>query len=99
MKVDETLEQRGKVYGSYETNVQAVSDIMRTLQEVYREKNGVDMSLFDCTNIQYIVIKLVRLGATPNHKDSWLDIQGYAKLSEDMFNHEVVVVEDEDGGY
>ncbi len=86
MSVEKTLAERGESYGAFDINVEAIADIMGTLQHVHKAKTGEDLNLIDFTNLQYQVIKLVRLGATPNHKDSWLDIQGYAKLSEAYYD-------------
>ena len=84
--VENTLEQRGEVYGSYEANIKAVSNIMNELQKVHKDKTGESLNLIDYTNLNYLVIKLVRLGATPEHIDSYHDLQGYAKLSEDYYS-------------
>ena len=86
MSVDKTLEERGNSYGSYKENVEAVADIMRNLNIVHKDKTGEDLNLIDFTNLNYQVIKLVRLAATPNHLDSWHDIQGYGKLAEEYYH-------------
>ena len=86
MKIDEILEQRGANYGSYKENVEAVAAIMLSLHKVHKEKTGEDLNLIDASNLQYQVIKLVRLAATPDHEDSWKDIQGYAKLAEEYYH-------------
>jgi len=85
MKVDELLADRGKDYGDFGVNVEAVAEVMKALQTVHICKTGKQMNLIDHCNLQYQVIKLVRLAATPNHIDSWKDVQGYAKLSEDYY--------------
>jgi len=86
MSIDKILEERGNSYGSFEANVKAISAIMGELHKVHNDKEGHHLNLLDATNLQYQVIKLVRLAATPNHKDSWQDIQGYAKLSEEYYD-------------
>ncbi len=86
MSVDKTLEDRGESYGAFDVNVEAVAEIMGVLNHVHKCKTGSDLNLIDHTHLQYQVIKLVRLGATPSHKDSWLDLQGYAKLSEAYYD-------------
>jgi len=85
MSVDKTLEERGESYGDFGVNIEAIATIMKELNHVHKCKTGEDLNLIDHTSLQYQVIKLVRLGATPDHKDSWLDIQGYAKLSEEYY--------------
>ena len=85
MEVDAILEERGKDYGSFKANVEAVAEVMKALQTVHVCKTGRQLNLIDHSNLHYQVIKLVRLAATPEHLDSWKDIQGYAKLSEDYY--------------
>ena len=84
--LDETLEERGSSYGAFDVNVEGVAEIMGVLNHVHKCKTGMDLNLIDHTNLHYQVIKLVRLGATPAHQDSWRDLQGYAKLSEAYYD-------------
>ncbi len=86
MSVDKVLKDRGESYGSFEVNVEAIATIMKELNHVHKCKTGEALNLIDFTHLHYQVIKLVRLGATPTHKDSWTDIQGYAKLSEAYYD-------------
>ena len=83
--IDEVLEQRGNNYGDYKENVEAIANIMGELNKVHKAHTGEDFNLIDFTNLNYLVIKLVRLGATPNHLDSYLDLQGYSKLAKDYY--------------
>ncbi len=85
MSVEKTLKERGSNYGSYGANVEAVATIMDTLDGLKVEKDNRRLTAIERTHLQYLVIKLVRLGATPEHADSWHDVQGYAKLSEEYF--------------
>jgi len=86
MNLEETLEERGSSYGAFDVNVEAIAAIMKDLNHVHKCKTGEGLNLIDFTNLHYQVIKLARLAATPHHKDSWLDIQGYAKLSEAYYD-------------
>jgi uncharacterized protein YejL (UPF0352 family) len=86
--IDDTLKGRGKDYGDYKDNVEAIAKIMKTLNEVHKHKTAEDLNLIDFTNLNYAVIKLVRLAATPDHIDSWHDLQGYAKLAEKYYKGE-----------
>lgn len=79
--VEEILKDRGSIYGDFTLNVNSRAIIMAQLQQVHIEKNGDLMSNVDYQAINDIVIKLVRLGATPSHVDSWVDIAGYSKLN------------------
>ncbi len=85
MSVEKTLKERGSNYGSYGANVEAVATIMNTLDGLKVEKDNRRLTAIERTHLQYLVIKLVRLGAAPEHADSWHDVQGYAKLSEEYF--------------
>lgn len=85
MSVENTLEERGKNYGSFEAGTKGYAQIMHALTDIYVEKHGEAPDWLDFMPIIYIVMKLVRLGATPDHIDTWHDIQGYAKLTEDMY--------------
>ena len=84
--VKNTLEQRGANYGSFEVGTKNFAKILGALKDIYKDKNGKEPSELEFLPIIYLVMKLVRLGATPDHIDSWHDIQGYAKLGEDMYN-------------
>ena len=84
--IDNTLEHRGKIYGDYSNNVDAVADIMKTLKTLHlMAHDDIPMASADEANLYYIVIKLVRLGVSPDHLDSWHDLQGYAKLAEGYY--------------
>ena len=82
--VDEILKERGKKYGSYELNLSSRAQILSILDEIHEEKNGELLSEINRQALNDIVIKLVRLAATPKHKDSWTDIAGYAKLNQEL---------------
>ena len=84
--IEDILEERGKSYGAFDVNVEGVANVMKELNHVHKCKTGEDLNLIDFSNLNYQVIKLIRLAATPDHKDSWKDIQGYAKLSEEYYD-------------
>lgn len=83
--VSKTVEERGKNYGSYEVGTQEFANIMDSLEAIFIDKNCRRPTTFEFLPLLYIVMKLIRLGATPSHIDSWHDIQGYAKLAEDLY--------------
>ena len=83
--IDNTLEERGKTYGEYKYNIIAIGNIMTSLHALHEQAHGIDMTPEDEANLYYIVIKLVRLGVSPNHLDTWHDLQGYAKLAEGYY--------------
>jgi hypothetical protein len=75
------LSDRGKIYGSFKTNIEARGSIMDILNSIHSDKNDVKLSSVDYQALNDIVIKLVRLAATPEHIDSWTDASLYSKLN------------------
>lgn len=81
MKIEETLESRGKNYGVY-TRVGLVS---QHLKDILR--SGASWSMTEPymrESLDMICNKLSRIvNGNPYYGDSWHDIAGYAKLVED----------------
>lgn len=88
MSIEQTLKNRKEVYGEYDENVKAVAKIMKTLNKLHASAHGSLLSEKDRANLSYAVIKLVRLGVTPSHIDSWHDLGNYAHLAEDFYSKE-----------
>jgi len=86
--IDETLEQRGSVYGDYDGGCRLRVDIMNLIRNRHKAVNGKAMPLIYEEYIRDIVNKLSRLATSPNHIDTWHDIAGYAKLTEEIL-HEI----------
>ena len=81
---NEILKERGSVYGDFGVNLNARGSIMEELELVHLKKNDeISFSPMDSQAINDIVIKLVRLAASPEHVDSWEDISNYARLNVD----------------
>ena len=78
--VDELLEQRCRVYGDFGLGTGTEALILQSLCNMHEATNKKTMSPQHQVWLAKIVMKLVRLGATPTHIDSWLDISGYATL-------------------
>lgn len=77
-ELEATLDQRGQKYGDY--------GIMATCAQRIKEAMGVrhHMSAVQRESLDVIATKIARLCCgDPNDRDSWHDIQGYAKLAED----------------
>lgn len=78
MSVEDTLAERGKIYGSYpdlSTQAQALKNVMRShigwsnLEPAHKE------------TLELIATKIARvLNGDPNYADNWRDIAGYATL-------------------
>jgi len=84
--VDNTLKQRGEVYGDYSGSTRVRAEILEAIQARYLEVNGHQMVAEDVVRIYDIVNKLSRLAVTPRHEDTWLDIAGYATLVRGALN-------------
>ncbi len=82
-EISNTLRDRGKVYGPYGLGVMTRSALMDVITETYRGFHGESMSKRQIEYFWDICNKLSRLAISPDHPDSWHDIQGYAKLIED----------------
>lgn len=82
MSVNTTLEQRGERYGEFKNHAvisQQLQQIMRTTD------NWSNLTAPQKECLQMIQHKIARiLNGDPNYKDNWHDIQGYAKLVEDL---------------
>jgi len=82
-EVEKTLEQRGNIYGDYHSGVELRAMIMDGLKKEYRKNhNNAHMPKVYEGYLWDQVNKLIRLAVSPNHIDSWHDIQGYAQLVE-----------------
>ena len=84
--VNNTLEERGKVYGDYKGGTELRGSILMLIGDRYEEVNGRKMSFDELHKFIDVISKLSRLAASPNHKDSWHDLAGYAKLVEEMID-------------
>lgn len=82
--VDKVLKERGSVYGKYKHGNTLRSEIMLLIHDRYLSVHGCFMDKEDEYMILDIVNKLTRIAVCPHHEDSWLDIQGYAKLIHKM---------------
>ena len=87
-KVVDILADRGKVYGSFKVNIEARANIMDILNSIHSDKNDFELCSVDYQALNDIVIKLVRLAATPEHIDSYVDISGYSQLNIDRLKEQ-----------
>nr|DAS91489.1 MAG TPA: hypothetical protein [Caudoviricetes sp.] len=81
--VNETLKERGKVYGDYKGGSFFRSVVMRAIIARHAEVNHGGMPDIYMVYLYDIVNKLSRLASTPDHIDTWHDIAGYATLVEE----------------
>lgn len=83
--VNETLKERGKVYGDYKGGSEFRANVMKLIIDRYAEVNNGGMPAIHMVYLYDIVNKLSRLASTPDHIDTWHDIAGYATLAEKAF--------------
>lgn len=78
MSIDEILNERQKTHGNFKdqaATAQALKIIMRSTP------NWQKLTPEQKESLELITTKLSRIGhGDPNHKDSWDDIAGYARL-------------------
>ena len=77
--VDATIQERGKVYGSFKANANCTQNLME-MMEVCKQRQ---LDKFEREAIHMIFHKISRIVCgTKTKKDNWHDIAGYAKLAE-----------------
>lgn len=82
MNIHDTLAERGTRYGSFSVHAMYA----QKLQDVIRGSGGWDyLSPAQRQALTVICDKIARiLSGDPDYIDNWHDIQGYAKLVEDI---------------
>lgn len=96
-KVNNVLADRGAVYGSYNKGVKFRADMMEQMEEMKLFATGVKYTEPERVLLNDIMMKIRRLGVSPLHKDSWIDIAGYATLIVDFIDGNEIC-EDKSGG-
>jgi len=90
MSVDETLEQRGKRYGTFVKHAELSQSLLRCIR-THTILNGKQLSDVHTEALTMICHKIARIvNGDPNYDDSWRDIAGYATLVEKHLNGEDV---------
>lgn len=77
---NEILKQRGQVYGSYSEGVKCRANIMESINNLVKANTGEDMHPQLRVMFSDLVLKIMRAASDPSHIDSWVDLEGYAKL-------------------
>jgi hypothetical protein len=87
--VDEILAERARHYGSYQNGVAVRATIVEAMVSKYIETRDVEAEKekIELMRIMFsdLALKLMRFAATPQYADSLQDLQGYAKLINDIF--------------
>jgi hypothetical protein len=82
MKIEDTLEQRGSIYGDYKEGVNVRADILCILSQHKKACTGELFHYAETVMFTDLVSKLVRFAGSPTHVDSIHDLAGYATLIE-----------------
>ena len=78
MSVEDTLKERGERYGSFTSHAR-MSQALKTTMHL--SDGWYDLSNDKREALEMIAYKIGRiLNGDPNYKDSWHDIEGYARL-------------------
>ena len=86
--VDETLKERGEVYGDYAGGLKFRLSILNLVKSRYKEVNNEKMPEEYEQYFLDVIGKMSRLAVSPTHEDSWHDLAGYALLIEGVITNE-----------
>lgn len=90
MSIDETLEQRGNRYGTFEEHSKLSQELFSSIH-MHALMNDKTLSHVHREALTMICHKMARIvNGDPNYDDSWRDIAGYATLVEKHINGEGV---------
>ena len=84
MKPEETIKERAEIYGEYRKGCTVRVKILNIIKDSYYYHHGNNMPELYLEYFHDIINKLSRLAVTPDHKDSWHDIAGYATRIEEF---------------
>lgn len=85
MSVDKILEKRNKIYGDYEGGTIFRANVMEAINNRHESAVGYPLTIFQTVIFMDIIGKLSRLAVTPEHIDSWADMEGYSKLIKEQY--------------
>jgi hypothetical protein len=80
MEISDLLEKRQHDYGEFSEGVACQAQMLKALRKQYALHHGVAMPDKAVVHFSFMLIKLARLAVSPEHLDSWKDIEGYAHL-------------------
>lgn len=90
MSVDDTLEQRGNVYGEFSEQRKCIAGIVSSMVQCATQNKKI-VSDEIIAEWHYLAIKISRIAVNPEHIDSYHDLAGYATLMErERLNYERV---------
>lgn len=80
--INETLKQRGSVYGDFGVQLETVGGIVEIMKAAYIANNTTYPNKELLAEWHYLAIKLARVAVNPDYIDSYHDLAGYAALME-----------------
>lgn len=88
MSVDNTLEERGKMYGEFDSHAKITQEIKYAMQD---SPNWNRLAHDQREALEMLAHKVGRiLNGNPDYIDSWHDIIGYTRLVEQRLERENV---------
>lgn len=78
--VDAILEERGSKYGDFGAGSALEANILEMIAINCEIQTGSPMDFRSLVWVSKIIMKLSRISVSPTHLDSWVDIEGYARL-------------------
>jgi hypothetical protein len=87
--VDKILEERGNAYGDFGLGSELEANILNLMSDNCETQTGSPMDFRTLVWVSKIVMKLSRISVSPAHLDSWVDIEGYARLVVTQLNKEI----------
>lgn len=82
MNIENTLVQRGSIYGEFAVQLETVGGIVEAMKAAYIASGRGYPSKELLAEWHYLAIKLARIAVNPDHTDSYHDLAGYATLME-----------------
>ena len=79
--VQQTFKTREVIYGDYDIGIEFRTTVMNAILKSYKDNRKTDMPQEFRTLFMDVLTKLNRLAVSPNHVDSWHDLEGYARLA------------------
>lgn len=91
MNIDDTLQERGKRYGTFEGHARITQKLKSELWDHMPSETFNKLKPDQKEALEMICHKLGRIAnGDPDYADSWHDIAGYAQLVADRLNGKVV---------
>ena len=78
MTADDVISERDATYGDYAT----LATLSQSMKDIWRGADGWHrLTVEQKESLDLIAVKIARiLNGDPSHADSWIDLEGYARL-------------------